>query len=170
MIAFDPGGTTGWALLQVHRAALESSDFSVLDNILFRAQGQFTGGENSQAREMYALIEAWDGPETVVVIEDFILRTALKNRDVLSPVRITAKIDLLLEPSGRRMYFQQPAMAKKTATDERLKDWGLYVAEGGLEHARDAMRHAITFIRRTKEQPRLRSIAWPSVWPTVQKP
>ena len=52
-------------------------------------------------------------------------------------------------------------MAKNTATDDRLKAWDLYQREGGMEHARDADRHAITFLRRASGSKQLRANSWP---------
>jgi hypothetical protein len=60
----------------------------------------------------------------------------------------------------RQMFTQEPSLAMSTATDERLKDWGLYKREGGEEHARDATRHGITFLRRAKDKRNLRYRAW----------
>lgn len=103
-----------------------------------------------------------------MVIESFILRQFSKDPNLLSPVRITASIaqDLWMH---RRYYFtQSPAEAKTTATDERLKNWELYDSHGGMNHARDADRHAITFLRKacqaSKVARELREQAWPHLY------
>lgn len=171
VIALDPGGTTGWSVMCVEPDCLSDPDISVLQSITHWAQGQVDGNENEQAKELVQLIASW--PHAAVVCENFTLRTYKQSRELLSPVRVTAKIDFAMHhgmegiiPSGRRIWLQEPSMAKKTATDERLRDWGLYRREGGEEHARDATRHAITFLRRCSDRPKLRHHAWPKLYNT----
>ena len=154
----------------VEADSLVDPDVSVLRSIAHRASGQITAGnEDEHAEEIVGLIAAW--PNAAVVIEDFTLRTFKMSRELLSPVRLTAKVEYAMfhglqgcEPKHRRVFKQQPSMAKSTATDERLKQWGLYIREGGLEHARDADRHAITFLRRAKDKARVRHAGWPHMF------
>lgn len=171
VVALDPGGTTGWSVLMVHPEALCEPDVPVLANIEHFVQGQFTGEEDEQARQIMELIECWS--DAAVVIEDFTLRTFRMDAELLSPVRITAKVEFGLkfwEGLGGwqrpriRVFKQQPALAMRTATDARLKEWRLYSAEGAQQHARDATRHGITFLRRAKEKPTLRAEAWPALY------
>jgi hypothetical protein len=169
VIAVDPGGTTGWCVMCVEPDCLSDPDVSVLQSISHYAWGQVDGEENGQAHALVDLIAAW--PHAAVVFENFTLRTFKQSRELLSPVRITAKVDYVLHrgiedvyPAGRRIWLQEPSMAKSTATDDRLKDWGLYRREGGQEHARDATRHAITFLRRASDRPNLRHNAWPTLY------
>lgn len=162
VIALDPGGTTGWCVLAVHPESLVEPDVTILGNILWWTSGQFTGTEYKQNSQIIDLIECW--PYAAVLLEDFILRKQLRSRELLSPVRITSVIEYELERVGRPCFKQQPSEAKNTATDDRLKNWGLYRREGGEEHARDATRHAITFLRRAKDRPNIRHRAWPSLY------
>lgn len=175
----DPGATTGWALFSVHPDALEDSETKILDNIHHWSCGQWVGPENGQAAEALALIEAWE--DAAIGIEDFVLRTSNPAREVLSPVRITEKIDYAMwaglagnTPAemddegnvtrlkhGRAYFKQMPSLAMTTVTDERLKSWGLYRDTVGLEHGRDAVRHCLTFLRRAKKDASLRKGAWP---------
>ena len=111
------------------------------------------------------LIDTW--PSAVVIIEDFILQKLNKGRDLLSPVRIGSKIEYQLYKQGRTVQWQLPAAAKTTVSDARLKELQLYDSRGGFEHARDADRHVVLFIRRClgihsllKE---LRHKAWPHI-------
>jgi hypothetical protein len=180
LIWFDPGGTTGWSVFSVHPDALSQEDLSVLENVVWWDQGQFVGDEDNQADEMVELCRVW--PHAAIGIESFILRTRRSSEDTLSPVRLIAKLGYALrkghEGRGsdlkcgrgkpRRLFQQQPSLAKNTVTDDRLKEWGYYRREGGEEHARDATRHALTFLRRTSdEDPRstaLRVAAWPHLF------
>lgn len=80
---------------------------------------------------------------THIVIEDFILRRQEMTRALLSPVRVTAQLTLLLDAVGmfKLVGLQQPANAKSVVTDERLRLYGLWTK--GSDHCRDATRHAM---------------------------
>lgn len=188
VIAVDPGGTSGWCALAVEADALACSDVSILASIVHNTIGQVAGDENEQADFLVELMYCW--PSATRVIEDFTLRKFSRGRELLSPVRITARIEYGLAGSewlrqdglggddgwdggpfpivtttdgtAQRMFYQPSELAKTTVTDARLRDWGLYTP--GQEHARDALRHAITFLRRAKERPRLRALAWGSLY------
>lgn len=159
-IAVDPGGTSGWCVLSVHDVAMVDPDYRILENIARWSAGEFTGPISGQVDQLIDLIECWDTAE--LVFEDFILRTANASREVLDPVRITEPVSWWLESGYKRaddpdlerrvIELQQPAMAMTTVTDDRLKAWGLYHLTAGKPHARDAVRHAITFARRRKQQ------------------
>lgn len=171
IISLDPGGTTGWSLMNVHAEALFDPEVPLMENITFWQHGQIdcgtlkgnrgtsgvgdiedgvsTHGEAAGVNEIISLLRAWPG--AAVVIEDFIVRQMNQSRDFLAPVRITAALSQYLYNQNREYFVQQPSMAKSSATDERLKIWGMYDRSGGLGHARDADRHAITFIKRLKQ-------------------
>lgn len=172
ILAVDPGGTTGWALL-------DSVTSKYSSGVLVGHEWEHTD----------ALLEMVLGRLCdVLVIEDFQLRAGLnegaKSRRVtLSPVRVTEalcyslyrevardrraavgrarSIEALGEhgplPSGwatqaggkgSRVVVQSAADAKGFATDERLRSWGMYVTP---EHARDAMRHAVLYATKNRE-------------------
>jgi len=133
--------------------------------------GISTTGESAGASEILQLVEGWPG--AAIVVEDFILRKFDQGRDILSPVRVMEKFEFGLWVLGRdgQAFRQQPALAKTTATDDRLQRWGFYRREGGLKHARDADRHAITFLRRCsqgKQGRLLREKAWPHLYGIIQ--
>lgn len=198
ILALDPGGTTGWAILVIAADAFRDPETKILSSVSLYTYGQIgeggipwaapttewdtrptrgaagaraladgrdpdapDGGEYRAEHEQIAaitdMVDAW--PTAAVIREDFILRTQNKSRDTLSPVRLGFGIDHLLWERGRWSFTQQPSMAKGTATDARLKEWGLY--RPGGEHARDATRHAITFARRVKGSPMLLRRAFP---------
>ncbi len=103
-----------------------------------------------------------------IVCEDFDLMPRYPNTNahtVLSPVRIAAKLALLacLDKIGdARLVMQGRTMAKSTATDDRLRAWGLYADRAG-DHVGDATRHAITAVRRAKDSRELRENMWNKV-------
>jgi hypothetical protein len=167
ILAIDPGGTTGWALL----------DTATRDG----SAGVVRGHEWEHVD--FVVNAVCDGWCDVLVLEDFKLRADLhagaKLRDVtLSPVRINFGVQYALyravtgqagrglggmlekrldrrwaSESGGLVVKQSAADAKGFATDARLRRWGLYVTP---EHARDAMRHAVLYAARSRkeEEPR----------------
>lgn len=202
VIAFDPGGTTGWSLFSVDPDKLEGgvgkvgnvwnsigSEEPIVDKKGFVHkwehgqidcgsrkgnlgtsfhQGISTDGENAGVNEMVGLIRAWPG--AAVVIEDFILdpRRFNTSRDLVSPIRLTAAVSFILYLYRRQYFVQSAAMAKSTVTDVRLKAMGYYSSTCG-PHARDADRHALTFLQRCKKSANLRRIAWPYLFGTEVK-
>lgn len=146
--------------MSVHPESLVSPDVSILENVTHWTHGQCTGDENEQAAELLGIIEAFPG--CCVLIEDFILQVKSGDRDLLAPVRITAKVEFGLFGVGGVPHFRQmPSEAMRVATDDRLKQWGFYQREGGLGHARDADRHALTWFRKCKQHEWMRRQCWP---------
>lgn len=168
LVAFDPGGTTGWAVFSVHPLSLVDAEYPILENVLHWSQGQISLGADGEAgmiHEMAWTCASWAG--AAVVAEDFILESARKNREMLSPVRLNAGLEYALWLQDRKLLIQSRDI-KATVTDERLKAWGYYRREGGEEHARDATRHALAFLRKakgpTKEARAKRAEAWPDIF------
>lgn len=182
VISIDPGGTLGWSVMVVHPDALVDKDVPILTNILHRANGQIRaippthGNKAPKALELSLeerrcirtligdVLGNWAG--AAMVIEDFLLRKKVMDRELLSPVRLTAALELAIEYEGLHMTLQRqsPSEAKTAATDARLKEWGLYSRAGGMEHARDADRHSITFLRKAKARGSVRGDAWPHLY------
>lgn len=191
VIAFDPGGTTGYSVLGTYPDALEKPGDLSLENCLDHIDyGQIdcgtrygqTGVGMSRGHEglnmpgevdgiirMINLVE--DYPQAAIVFEDFILdvRKANSGRELLTPVRIISGFTTLLIYSFgpkalRRVFIQNRALAKTTCTDSRLKHWGLYDGHSG-PHARDAVRHAFYFLRSRRGDGNnisyQRHLAWP---------
>jgi hypothetical protein len=164
----DPGVTTGWAIGWFDRDSIFGN------SPLFPAgeegcreiiYGQFVGNEDRQADDL--IDKAIENNVDVMVIEDFELRKLLKSRELLSPVRIGHKISYgmyIINARGSRadrplrIEWQLPALAMSTATDERLKLWGVY--HRGQQHARDGVRHVVTFARRAKDKREIRDRIW----------
>lgn len=155
LLAYDPGGTTGWARVWLPTASLAPKG-SVLGALEFEV-GQIEGSDRIQGKELARQLGAFDGP---VVIEDFVLRKFSRDQDLLAPVRMTARIKQIIELLCQYGYEkedqhrvlpvfkQQPSLAMSTCTDDRMRRWGLWTP--GKPHANDALRHAVTFLRRCK--------------------
>lgn len=147
VLALDPGGTTGWCVIGVHPEAMSGDEgihpFGEYGNVLFWIAGEYTGSQVDQVDQIMDLATCW--PNARLVTEAFKLRQL--NAE-LSPVEINATVRWAIRP---RYFIEQPAaLAMTTMTDERLRVLGFWVP--GKEHARDAVRHGITFIKRQKER------------------
>lgn len=145
VVAFDGGGTTGWAVFVIHDQAMLSPDYPILANVLHFAAGEFTGDLRAQVRSGVELVHAWD--DAYVVLE---APYGVKYLEVLDLVRFNFGLELLLG-MGQPVEYQSPSLAMSTITDDRLRDFGYWARLAGQDHARDAVRHALTWARRWKE-------------------
>ena len=169
ILGIDPGGTTGWSFIAIRSKLLwrKESLENVIDSKFFWNHGQIDcrgkGQEDEGVYQLRKLIDEW--PSAAIVIEDFILRPARKesSRELLSPVRITAKLEHHLWMRKRLMHLQSPSLAKRLS-DERLKYFNVYTSKGGMQHARDADRHVLMFIRRCLDTKghELQQLSWPN--------
>lgn len=171
VIGIDPGGTTGWCRLTVPRKSLFGTDKS---QIVEWDHGTFHGSEEDQVLHICRLVREVQGLSyrigPALIVEDWDSDPSFKTTDkeALSPVRIGAMLRFAkaMSPTDTRhmllgdatLTFQGRTIAKSTATDDRLKAWGLYVPN---DHIRDATRHAIVALRRARKDPALRTAMWP---------
>lgn len=155
--AVDPGGSTGICTVWYWAAGLAQKNVPLQKCLLAWQAECLHGSENEQTLAILRWFanRSFGQDKADMVIEDFILRSAIKGRELLSPVRIGHKIDYQLwrglkVASGERLqfepYWQSPGDAKSVMTDERLKIMAMYTP--GPDHARDATRHAIMWLRK----------------------
>lgn len=155
--AVDPGGSTGICTVWYWASGLAQPNVPMQKCLLGWQAQCLRGGENEQTLEILRWFanRSFGQDKADMVIEDFILRSAIKGRELLSPVRIGHKIDYQLwrglkVASGERLqfepYWQSPGDAKSVMTDERLKLMAMYTP--GPDHARDATRHALMWLRK----------------------
>jgi len=167
----DPGGTCGWAwaclgfkelravgVVGALQAARRHKSGLLLGDTRFLV-GEITDADESSMAErvwstlimcgeMGARTSASAVPEiTDLVLEDFILRERTNGRSLLSPVRLNSKFEdyVRREAPDIQLHLQSPS-DKSVITDERLKRWGLYMR--GQQHARDAERHLVLWLRK----------------------
>lgn len=152
-LGIDPGGTTGWAAVHVREIAMLNGR-DLIPGLEYE-YGQISGDFNAQANSLMQLIDEFNCP---VVMEDFQLR---KKNVQLSPVEIAARVEyaLYLTEDLDRYFKQTPGDAKKTCSDVRLKDWGLWLPHKE-RHARDGIRHALLFLRRCQADENLLEAAY----------
>jgi len=147
VLALDPGGTTGWCVIGIHPDAMtgdpDMHPFGEYGNVMFWSAGEFTGVQDNQVDAIVELVNSW--PSARLVTEDFKLRQLNAELD---PVEINAIIRYVCRP--RYWVKQNSNLAMSTVTDDRQKALGFWIP--GKEHARDAAKHGITFIRRQKER------------------
>ena len=175
VLAFDPGGITGWCAIGVKPEVLLDITLPLHENLEFIDTGEISSyggdgsetwngssnynmmGENVAVSQMSKLAgETYDKP--AIVLEDFVLdpRVNSGSRELLSPVRLIAAFSYSMTieweyPLYQRTFIQNRSPVKTTCHDERLKYWGIATPKpGGREHMRDATRHAYYFLREAR--------------------
>lgn len=165
IIAVDPGGVTGWSVLQI---PLREGIFELpLEQILELSAKTWVHGQidckniDVGARVLRDLVDQY--PHAAVVFESFFIRQMAVD---LAPVELISIVRHHLWLKNRVMHMQQPAMAK-ALNDDRLKHAKVYTSVGGLQHARDADRHALMALRRCMEGRKgeeMQKKLWPHVF------
>lgn len=168
LFVIDPGVWTGWCWIGF--SELDMLDYSAHELLKDSSEAMYpmclmgqmdASDENSAVHALVSYVikgqqrvtdvaERTHGSARVVThvaSEDFVIRERTKDRSLLSPVRLNAKLSYALEDLGYPFdETQTPSDAKKTVTNERLQRWGLWVP--GMPHQMDAVRHTILYMRR----------------------
>jgi hypothetical protein len=164
VLGIDPGGTTGWALFTVPRKCFFGNQPS---QILEWDYGEFYGSEINQTQaiaRMVREIQSLDylvGPAVIVEDWTIMINNVTTDPESLSPVRIAAMLQYARfkgELGDATITLQDRGIAKQCMTDDRLKRNGYYVP--GSDHVRDAVRHALTALRRARDSDELRDSMW----------
>lgn len=165
VIGIDPGETTGWCRLTIPRDSMYDDEPGRIEEWDY---GEFLGPDISQVIEICRLVRETQGLDfavgPAVVCEDFDLMHENPTTDpvLLTPVRIASMLQYAqfrgdMGPDSL-VTLQGRTVAKETATDDRLRHYGLYVK--GSDHIRDATRHAWVAIRRAKQSEDVRAAMW----------
>ena len=97
-----------------------------------------------------------EGDVFVIVCEGFVLRMMSQDPNLLAPVRVESVLRDRLRDSKVPYYTQTSSDPLHTITDARLREWCMYRRDSG-QHARDAQRHGIHFLRKLASVPKLRT-------------
>lgn len=164
---FDPGVTTGWAIIRVPiKHLLSMGQVGSIPHMQVNT-GQYrteTTSENVDraleiARAAYTDV-AEEDDVMVVGHEGFTLRMLSSDPELLEPVRWLAVWDDRFAPP--RVEFPLPVERQNpslmnTIGDDRLKLWGLW--QPGREHGRAALKHGLVYLRRFADQRVVRQMA-----------
>lgn len=129
MLAIDPGGTTGFCIGEYDGSQL----------ILRVGQERFSPGDLFNF--MLKQLDGIKGDPFHLIYERFDYRNKARAGLDLTAPKLIGVMDLLVEEEGLKCYPQMPSEAKGYWTNDRLKQFQIYVP--GLEHGRDAMRHLL---------------------------
>ena len=156
VLGYDPGVTTGVAWLRLPIPTLLSDGFTQLTRaravsavnleVDCKDERLGTDGLVGVLRQVWGEVDDEAGDVLLVVFEDFILRRPESSRELLAPVRLTARFRDRTRDVRFPLYLISSSDRMAICTDERLRAWGLYVA--GPDHMRDAMRVAVLAARK----------------------
>lgn len=161
----DPGMATGWSVHSVPiDLLLREGQVGAVRGMKWKT-GQFRFSNTTDSVDAYLALcrkvyEELTDEEDVFVMgtEGFTLMMLSTDYALLEPVRFNAVLRDRLVGTGQTVEEQQPS-ERTVITDQRLQLWGLY--RPGAEHARDAQRHGLVFLRRFASQPKLRArLGW----------
>jgi hypothetical protein len=140
IVAFDPGGTTGWA--QWSGGGLDG--FSLRKGGDGFDSGQMGGQEHHQ--ELYDFLCFAQTHDFIVVTESFEYRQQQRPTVVLVSKEYIGVMKLFIaRRKVKSPLVQQTAgKVKPFWTDDKLKKLGLW--NGGHPHANDAMRHLLHYM------------------------
>lgn len=135
VLSLDPGGTTGVAVI-------EYDDVSVALLETTQVKGDLRGFLQWQ--------KTFDTPIDQIVCESFTLRPGIHGVN-LAPTYVIGALEALYQ--NYDIIYQEPKL-KPLCDDERLKRFGFY--QTAMQHANDAVRHAIIYLRNNRHVPTLR--------------
>ncbi len=135
ILSLDPGGTTGYAVLDV---VLDTEPAEVV------RRGQIEGGLAGFLDFHWDVLDGIQFDQ--IVCESFKLREGLHGVD-LTPTYIIGALEALYPTTP--ILYQEPKL-KPLCDDLRLKKLGLHIP--GKPHANDAVRHAIIALRNSKHK------------------
>jgi hypothetical protein len=160
VMGIDGGGTTGWGIIGVERASIFGPEKSAIRHF---KHGQVTGSYTEQVLTLLQIIKTYHNPyyTLALAVESFSPRKPITSEEFFAPLEINARLQFLVDTHKIHspLFYQTPSFALSTASDKRLKRWGLYTP--GPDHVKDGTRHAISFIRRCKADNDLAAKAWP---------
>jgi hypothetical protein len=166
IVAYDPGKHTGWAVLHLDSTWLTGSQ-SVTSSLVSVETGMWTSGISAEQWK-YLGREPFEGADCEVtdamvelalrwtfaalVVEGFVPMRPSRDRDFLSPVRVTSGFAYAMHRVGRLVHYQAPA-EKEIITPDRARRWGLWEEGYGTPdgaHKFDALRHGLVAAKKAQ--------------------
>lgn len=144
VVAFDPGGTTGWATYSAERIQIGIDDYEY-----FEEQwncGQLGPGKHH--RELFNFMELEQVETTHYVTESFEYRNAARSGLVLVSCEYIGVMELFTQGRGLHLTQQTAAKGKGFVKNDNLRKLDLWVTGGADEwrHSMDAYRHLLQFM------------------------
>lgn len=175
LVVFDPGVTIGYAHFTLDCRAFSRPEHKVLRWLVDWECGEFEGTENEQVAECSRLVwraKFGDMPYNTMtdvlsmgmtrddfVSEDFELTQMIGGKNLLSPVRVNAKLDWECHRWGLTLHLQKRSL-RTNVTPERLTMMGfrsptnrrgVWTKTSKGKDMFAAMQHGIVWLRRQKE-------------------
>jgi hypothetical protein len=151
----DPGFTSGVTIIGVNYLSMYgNSPYRRTYLESFEVSGDYT----AQALEIVDATREFF--PLALVVESFYPAKPITSEEYLSPLRVGERIAFCAETHYilAPFFWQTPSQAMEVAPDSRLKLWDLY--QPGPDHMKDSTRHVVTFLRRARENQKLRDSAW----------
>ena len=145
ILSFDPGGTTGYAFIVYDKGKKPM----MIDS------GQIPDGH-------LGFIKWWRSGGldmsigSTIVCESFTLRPGVPGVN-LDPCYVMGALDALAR--NHQVVYQRPTY-KAYCDNDALKRLGFYLV--GQQHARDAVRHAVAYLRLVEKHLPTYELGWPS--------
>ncbi len=134
VLAFDPGGHTGWAMWRAEKL-VNNDGVPEYYNIVSNA-GCFE--EKSHHEKIVNLIELMRTEVFHLITESFLDRPSKATSTELIARDYIGVMDLWSQQNNVHLHKQTSAMAKAFITDPKLKAMGIWSTN---KHSRDALRH-----------------------------
>lgn len=146
VLAFDPGGTTGWASMVFYQGAGVGGG----DHFEWGC-GQF--GPFKQHRDLFQFLKLQE-PD-VVIYERFDKRANLgaefMSIEYIGVIKLHCQRVFQPDIYGQRVFEQSSSQAKGFWTDDKLKKLDLW--KPGMKHAMDARRHLLYWMMQNNQLP-----------------
>ena len=145
IIALDPGGTTGIAMVELRDTVKVELGFDQPEPWLpqFKVE-QLGPGEHHIELEDFLEKHLMGVDRKFVVIERFDYRNTSRSRVRLDSREYIGTVKGWCRRRGIPLFMQTAAQAKGFVPDQALKDANLYTK--AFRHANDGMRHLIFFV------------------------
>jgi hypothetical protein len=151
VIAFDPGGTTGWSTYSAHKSG---STYT---------QEEWACGHLDQPNH-HQQLKILLGNQRVrtykVVCEKFNDRPGATNSVNLIARDYIGVVELYCQEEGIELHRQMPATAKGFVKDKNMRAMGLFVRN--WKHAMDARRHLLWFLIHRENRFEFLATGWPN--------